>query len=69
MLQELKEKLEQAINDRNAAKQFSNAWFVAKANVENLAQEIRKIEFVNRQKADPVPDDFVFVDWDSYDDD
>ena len=68
-LQELKQKLEQAITQRNQAKQFSQPWLEAKAAVEVSLREISEIEFVNRCKANPIPDDFVFVDWDTYDDD
>lgn len=62
----LKDKLQKTVDILNSAKQLSKEWFAAKAEVEALSQEINKIEFVNHQKANRCPDDFVFEEdgWD-----
>lgn len=59
-LNTLKSKLQKAEAKMDSAKQLSREWFIVKAEVETLAQEINEIEFVNRQKANRCPDDFVF---------
>ena len=62
----LKSRMQKAIAERKDAKQFSPEWFTAKAEVETLSQEINEIELINRLKANPVPDDFIFEEdgWD-----
>jgi len=66
-LKTLKQELENAINERDNAKQFSRDWFVAKAKVEDLLIKISKKEFAERTRITPVPDDFVFDVWDDDD--
>ena len=72
-LQELKEKQEQAIARRRAAKQFSNEWFIAKAEIEELSQEISKIELADRLRSRKITDEQLavmdYVLSDDYDDD
>ena len=63
-LTELKNKLTRLVKHRDSVKQFSHEWFVAKADIEDIQEKITKIEFVNRQRANPCPDDFVFDVWD-----
>jgi len=65
-LSTLKSKLQEAADKMNSAEPFSREWFVAKAEVETLSQEINEIKFVNRQKQNRCPADFIFEDqgWD-----
>lgn len=49
--------LQRAITRRNAAEQFSDEWFAAKAGVERLFDQEAAAEFAERQKAIKVTDE------------
>ena len=68
---DLKKQLEKAIARRNAAEQFSNEWFAAKAEVERLLEEKATAEFAARRPK-VTDEQLALMDYvlsDDYDDD
>ena len=61
--EELETRMALAVAKRQNSAKFSDEWFSARNEIEDLAQEISKLT-----KLPPVPEDFVVVDWDAYDD-
>ena len=70
---DLKEQLANAIAERNAAEQFSREWFAAKAEVEELLDQIAAAETAARLGSAKVTDEQLaemdYVLSDAYDDD
>ena len=66
MTKSLEQKMTKLAAKRDSVKRFSQEWFSIVADIEDLAAKIREAKA--QENKTQIPEDLVFVDWDSYDD-